>query len=1088
MRALYGRRGHLLTVLGAAIAATSAPAIAQDNETVDEITVTGSRIMRSNEVMPNPVYGLDADEIQATGQLDLIDVVNKLPQLFSSQNAVRSSFFGADASGVNAAPGVDVLDLRSLGLSRTLTLVDGRRHVSGVAGTAAVDVASIPTALVERVDVLTGGASSVYGADAVTGVVNFIMKKDFEGTEVDVQAGIPGESGGEDFALSLTHGQNFMNDRLNVAVNLTYRRRDKQQYVDRDWSTDSGIAAGQGNNWRLVFQNADNIPAGAGLGDPITTTDGNGNCVAAVPGTDQALVDRACNALPQSIERNLRFGLTSPNGLLAINLADDITAATPERAGDFPFFHTDADLPDLAAGTPVMDFNGNGVDDCTESWVGGFSVGGCVIVDETGTVRPFNPGLVDGNINFDAVGSDGSPQNGAVNETLGPEREQWIFNALINFEMTNSTRFFADLKYVNTENSLFGGTASFEDTINISRENPFVPQPLQDLMNNILALNPQFTDTAQFFMSRDPEDIHQDAIYDRETFRIVAGFGGDWYDDWTWEASLNYGETDEKQRVQTLLPDRYFASLDVVTGSDGNPVCRSEVDPNWTLDDFNTGSIFGPPGVNTFVPGDGTCVPGNPFGLGNFSLAAQDFIAPFRTQDEKITQFVANVTMTGNTGKWFSLPGGPIFFAGGLEYRDEESESVPDEFEQAGFYFNSQTSPVIGTYSVTEFFAEVSAPILEGVTLAEELTLDAAYRFSDYDLAVGQTNTYNVGFSWSPIEDIRFRGTFARAVRAPNIFELFSPQTGATFNLDIDPCDQSAIDSLLLSDPETGAQRQANCAADPNVGPGFTNPLTSNFPGVTGGNPELSEETSDTNTIGIVLTPRFAPGLLITADYWDIEIESAIQEVSGTDVLRGCYDVPPADFDLGAGFCTDFRRESDPNDGFFGGLRFLRTGQTNFAKLQTSGVDLEIVYGFGLFAGDLVIRANATYLEDYLAFRDALNPDVSDQEKGEIELPEWAGNLSLTWSNDNWRVAYSGLYTGNQLHRTVEVNEAASFDNANTGSLWGHTISGSYSFNDQLTIRAGIDNFTDEEPFATQPSYPVGPRGRFFFAGLNYRL
>lgn len=1061
--------------------------MAQDDG-IDEITVTGSRILRSNEVMPNPVYGLDSEEIAASGEQDVINIVNKLPQLFSSQDSTQSSFFGADASGVNASPGVDVLNLRGLGLSRTLTLVDGRRHVSGVAGTSAVDVSSIPSALIERVDVLTGGASSVYGADAVTGVVNFVMKKDFEGTEFDIDAGVPGESGGEDFRLSLTHGQNFMNDRLNVAVNLTYRKQAELKYYDRDWSRDSGIAGGQGNNWRLVFQNSDPIPAGAGLGDPIATTDGAGNCVANFPGTDPGVLQRACSAAPQSIERNLRFGLTSPNGLFAIALAEDITAADPERATDFPLFHTSADLALLAPGTPVMDFDGNGVDDCTDSWVGGFYVGGCAVVDADGSVRPFNPGIVDGAINFDAIGSDGSPQFGAVNETLTPEREQWVFNTLINFQMTDSTRFFADIKYVNTENILRGGTISFEDTINISPQNPFVPQPMQALLNQILALNPQFTDTAQFFMSRDPEDIHNDGYYDRQTIRVVTGFAGDFFDDWTWEASLNYGQTDEDIKQHALLPDRYFASMDVVTGPDGNPVCRSEVDPNWTLDTYNTGSIFGVPGINTFVPGDGSCVPGNPFGPGNWSLAAQDWVAPFSPTDSKITQFVANLTMAGNSGRWFSLPGGPLAFAAGFEYRDEESETTPDAFEQAGYYFNSQTSPVLGEYSVSEFYAELSAPLLADLPFAQELTIDAAYRYSDYDLSVGETNTYNAGFSWSPIEDIRFRGTFARAVRAPNIFELFSPQTGATFNLDIDPCDAAAIDSLLLADPELGAQRQANCAADPLVGAGFSNPLTSNFPGVTGGNPDLIEETSDTNTLGLVFTPRFAGGLVVTADYWEIEIEDAIQQISGTDILRGCYDVPPDQFDLNAGFCTDFRREADTSSGFFGGLRFLRTGQTNFAKLQTSGYDFEVIYGFDLFAGSVTLRANATYLDDYSAFRDALNPDVSDQEKGEMRLPEWSGNVLASWANDKWRFNYQATYTGNQLHRTVEENEATSFDNAFAGTLWSHTVSGSYRFSDNLTLRGGVNNLTDEQPYATQPSYPVGPRGRYFFVGVNYRL
>ncbi|MEM8682896.1 MAG: TonB-dependent receptor [Pseudomonadota bacterium] len=1086
MRCIDNRRGRFTAILlGAALAATSLPAGAQDSETVDEITVTGSRIMRSNEVMPNPVYGLDAQEIQDTGELNIIEVVNKLPQLFSSQNGVQSSFFDTDVNtGLDNAPGLAVLDLRGLGATRTLTLVDGQRHVSGLPGSSAVDVTTIPTALVERVDVLTGGASSIYGADAVTGVVNFVMKRDFEGTEFDAQLGVPGESGGEDFRLSLTHGQNFMDDRLNVAVNLTYTQRQETLYADRDWARNSGIAGAQGNNWRLVFQNADALPPGASLGSAIATTDANGNCTANFAGTDPAILDRACNARPQAIERNLRFGLTSPRGLLSIALADDITAGTPEAAGSFPFFHTEADLGDLAPGTPIMDFNNNGIDDCAESYIGALAVGGCVVVGDDGNLRPFNPGIIDGNINFDAIGSDGSPQAGADTQFLDPEYEQILFNTLINFQMTDSTRLFADLKYVSSEFNDDGGTISFEDTINISQDNPFVPQQLRDLMNEILALNPQFTDTAQYFLSRDPEDIANKGIYERETIRAVVGLAGDFYDDWTWEASLNYGRTEEEARDNALLPDRYFASLDVVTGPDGSPVCRSEVDPNWTLDTFNSGSINGAPGINTFTPGDGSCVPGNPFGFGLFTPEAQAFIAPFRRQDSEITQFVVNATMTGNTGKWFSLPGGPIAFAVGLEHRDEESESIPDAFEQAGFYFNSQTSAIAGDYSVDEAFIEISAPLLADLPLVQELTVDAAYRFSDYDLAVGQTNTYSAGFNWQPVDDIRLRGTFSRAVRAPNIFELFSPQSGTTFNLDIDPCDASAIASLELADPATGAQRRANCAADPLVGAGFTNPLTSNFPGVSGGNPDLLEETSDTQTYGFVLTPRFVDGLVVTVDYWEIEIEDAIQQVSGADVLRGCYDGPALD----PTFCSQFRRESDTSSGFFGGLRFLQTGQINFAGLQTSGYDIEAIYGFDLFKGSVVLRANATYLDEYLAFRSALQPDLADDERGEMLLPEWAGNLSASWSNDSWRVAYTAQYTGNQAHRTVEINEAASFDNAFSGVKWQHNLSANFAVSDRLLVRGGIDNVTDEEPFITQPSFPVGFRGRYFFLGMNYTL
>ena len=1069
-------------------------AFAQQAEELEEVIVTGSRISRANQVQPNPVYSLSSADIKAGGQLNMIDLMDDLPQLFSSQNSAQSNYFAtSDDTGLNNSPGLALLDLRSLGPNRTLVLVDGRRHVSGQAGTAGVDIGTIPTALVERVEVLTGGASSIYGADAVSGVVNFIMKDDFEGTEIDLQGGVPGDSGGGEWQLSLTHGQNFVDDRLNITVNASYRKRDSVVMSDRSWANDSGIANPQQNNWRLVFQNMDNIPAGAFLGAGITTTDAGGNCVAAFPGTDQSLVSRACNARPQSIERNMRFGLTSPQGLIGISLAardfDDLPAfpAVLEPSTSFPFFHTAADLSALAPGTPVMDFDNNGIDDCVESFVGQFDfwIGGCSVIDNiTGELRPFDPGLVDGDINFDAVGSDGSPQSGANHQTLDPEFEQFVFNALINFDVNDSTRLFADLKYVTSDTNVTDGTISFEDTINISQQNAYVPAALSTLMNDILALNPQFANTAQYFMSRDPEDIHNNGSYERETIRIVAGIEGDFWDSWTWEAAVNYGKTEEDTSQNDLLPDRYYASIDSVLDGSGNPVCRSEVDPNWTLDDFNTGSIFGAPGVNTFTPGDGSCAPGNPWGTGNWSLAAQDSIAPFRTQDDEITQTVLSLIFTGDTERWFSLPGGSIGLAGGIEYREEESDSIPDAFEQAGYYFNSQTSPVSGDFSVTEFFVEFSAPLLQGVTFAEELTIDGSYRLSDYDLKVGQTNSYSGGINWAPIEDIRFRGTYSRAVRAPNIFELFSPQTSRTFNLDIDPCDQSAIDALATSDPAAAARRTTNCAADPLVGPNFDNPLTSNFPGRTGGDPDLDEETSDTLTIGAVITPRFIERLTFTIDYWDIDIEKAIQQVAGEDILRGCYQGPTLD----PTFCSQFTRISDTSSGLFGGLNFMQTGQINFAALQTSGYDMEVLYDFDLFDGNITLRANATYLDELLEFRSAFDPTTADEEKGEMQRPEWAGNFSATWANDRLTLGYQARYMGDQLHRLVEENAAASFDNANSGSLWIHNVSGNFVISDRFTVYGGIQNLTDEEPFQTQPSFPTGLRGIYFFAGLTATL
>jgi len=1077
-------RAFPLALALCALVLPATPAFAQEDAMIEELVVTGSRIQRANLTQPNPVTSLSSEDIKLSGELSVVDVLDALPQLFSSTNSAQADFFTQD--GVDATPGVAVLDLRGLGSSRTLTLVDGRRHVAGQAGTQAVDVQSIPAALVERVEVLTGGASSVYGADAVTGVVNFIMKDDFEGTEIDLTGGFAEEGGGDEYQISFTHGRNLFDDRLNITFNATARSRQDIAFGDRDFARNGQQPANQqGRNWRRFFQPNDPLPPGASVGDPIASGSG-ASCLPINGNTPPSLVARACNASPSSVEQGLTFGLTSPRGLLGINLADDITAATPERAGAFPLFHTEADLADLAPGTPVMDFNNNGVDDCSESFVGAIAVGGCVVVGDDGSVRPFNPGLVDGNINFDAVGGDGIFQAGQNNETLDPQYEQLVLNTLINYQLTDTVNLFADVKWVKSETKTYGGAVSFHDTINISPDNPFVPQEMQDLLAEILALNPQFTDSAQFFMTRDPIDIDNESNTERETFRIVTGLEIDFWDTWTAEFAFNYGRTEEDFRDRALLPDRYFAALDVVVGPDGQPVCRSEVEAGWTVDNFNNDSIFGDTGVNTFTPGDGSCQPANPFGIGNISAAAQNFVAPFRAQRDEIEQTVYSAIFSGDTSRFFSLPAGPIGLAFGAEYREEESNARPDLFEQAGFYFNAQTSPVQGDYDVTEFFVETSVPVLAEVPFFKELTVDGSFRISDYSLDVGQTESWAYGGSWAPVDDIRFRGTFSRAVRAPNIFELFSPQTQAIFNLDIDPCDQAEIDALAASDPTTAALRSANCAADPLVGPNFDNPLTSNFQGRTGGNPALIEETSDAITYGVIIQPRFLDGLTITADYWEFEIEDAIAEVEEEDVLRGCYD-STTPFP-GAGFCNDFTRISDPTSLFFGGLNFLQTGFTNFAALETSGWDFEVRYDMDLGNGVLQLGANGTYLDDLTEFRDALDPTNGDQEANEWRRPNWAANFSARYALPRTTVSYQGRFIDSQFQRLVEENEQGSFDNATTGIAWVHDISATFAVNETFQVYGGVQNLTDVRPFDSGLAFPVSPRGRYLFLGLTANM
>ena len=235
--------------------------VAQEEE-LEEITVTGSRISRDpNLGAPVAVQSVSAEDIELSGRLDVVEVVREIPALLTSESADSSasltgSAFDTDDSSVFSSAGESVLQLRGMGLERTLVLVDGRRHVAGSPGSSSVDVNTIPTSLIERVEVITGGASAIYGADAVTGVVNFIMKDDFDGLEFTAQGGVSSEGDGEDYRLSGVYGLNFDNDRGNFTVAVDYRTREPVKLRDRDWAADNRIGLRRSHP-DLRFQDGD---------------------------------------------------------------------------------------------------------------------------------------------------------------------------------------------------------------------------------------------------------------------------------------------------------------------------------------------------------------------------------------------------------------------------------------------------------------------------------------------------------------------------------------------------------------------------------------------------------------------------------------------------------------------------------------------------------------------------------------------------------------------------------------------------------------------------------------------------------------
>lgn len=1019
---------------GASLAVlVAAPGYAQESgeaeaDSQDRIVITGSRIARDpNLTAPVPVQSLNAQDIRNSGELNIADIVNDIPALISSLTAD------------NSVTGANSLNLRGLGGERTLTLVNGRRHVAGFRGTQAVDTGTIPRALVETVEVSTGGASAVYGADAVTGVVNFILKDDFEGFELNTRAGISGEGDAENYAVDAVFGSNFHNGRGNVVMALTWEQDSELAMGDRSWSRDNGIATVQTNPDFLTDPSA---PRRAIVNDP-------------------------------------RFWLTSQEGSIA-----------PGFGG---------------RGTTYVDINNNGIADCQESEGGrvGF-LAGCWLTNPDGSVRVNQDGIVLNGLW--GIGGDGGRLN-FNRDSLLPQTDRQVVNLNSNYDVTDNFRVFFEAKYVNAVSEFFEEQDSFYDTLFIQPDNPFIPSQL----------DPVVAVTGGLLLTQDPLDWSDNnpSIYTRETLRFVGGFEWEPFEGHTIEFSVNDGSFRLESDTTGLYLDRVFAAIDAVRDpATGNIVCRSDLDPNafYEIDYFTAGNGYADGGFASdryysFTPGDGQCQPLNPFGTYSASEAAQNFVTSDLDDSLQLDQTVIALSATGAFDVLDFLFDGPIGYAAGAEYREESSKNKLDPLTlgilPGGTPFtpgalvstvdpflnsftsidNTQQFNTRGSYDVRDVFAEIQVPIFSGRTFAEDLTLDAAIRLADYS-TLGEATTWKVGGTWAPTRDIAFRGTYSEAVRAPNISELFDPRLPIFVNVTEDPCDPGNVGG-----GPNPAQREANCIADLRAAGvpdadifdaggayAWRNPLSGRFSGVSGGNPNLDVETAETLTLGFVFTPTFFDGFSLTVDYWDITIDNAIGAVGAADILDGCLDAStyPA-----VPFCANFTRRAD------GGLNFLETGQTNFAALEARGVDFAASYAFDIGANGFGINLVGSHQEKLDRFFNPLDLTQANPDIEEVQLPEWSGNLTLSWDRGPWQAALQTTYQSRQFATNIldfdDLGPAGFFD-----EVYIFDANVNYEFSDSLSFYGGVNNIADEEPFATETAWPVGPRGRFFFFGATY--
>ena len=1067
--------------LALAVALLAVPAFAQDTTSADDaaaadtaedlgtaIVVTGSRIRRPNLDSTIPITSIGGDSIIQQGDTNVGDALNELPQLrstFSQQNP---------GLGIGIA-GLNLLDLRGLGTQRTLVLVNGRRHVAGDILNNAVspDVNTIPNDLIERVDIVTGGNSAVYGSDAIAGVVNFVLRRDFDGFQLRGNVGIPqfGGAGANEY-VSAMFGKNFADGRGNITLHGEFSNQERIFGSDIPW-----LASNDG----LFVTDVD--PAGL------------------VNGSD-GIPDRTYIRDVRSASIN-RYGLVPINQNANPLCGVGIAATT---AGQVPYSCSYLFTP------------------------------GSQLVQQTGTRFGTGP-------NGSFIGGNG--QTGREDELLSiiPNLQRYNFNVLARYEFSEAAEVFFEGKYARAKvrGSNFGpsfiqGTfTQFDYRERVRLDNPFLtPAQRSTIANAILTsgCNTSLTvacsgarqtrsdsggigiagalnaadiaainnGTYRFVVSRNLADLSiRDEQFTRDTYRAVIGLRGTFNSDWSYEISANYGRTEESTFATGYLDRQRFmlamdAGLNPVTGQ---IECRSKFDPA-------AKRAYNASGAARLEADVAACVPYNPFGSADNSAAARYAGASY-SNTGWAEQFVVSGFVSGDSSQLFELPGGPVSFAIGGEYRREDAFYDQDANAAAG----NTTAVAFGNFDppafeVKEAYTELRIPILANTPFFEELTVSGAGRVADYKGGVGTVYAYNGGVDWAPFDGIKLRANYGRSIRAPNATETFGeliPNFAPGFQ---DPCRPSNIGAGT-------SFRGANCATALGANLGNLAALgVQSLPVLSGVNPDLKAETSDSLTVGAVFQPAFIPGLNVSVDYYSITVDGVIASLSAQQIADSCYDQPTLDNP----FCGLFKRWTGPGTGPFGEAAGYIEGNTlvqapfNYAKRVRRGIDTNVSYRTRIgenvtFLADLVYTHNLK-ISNYV---NPVLPDFENQLLGELGDPKDEFRLDVDLGYKAFTLGYRMRYIGPMWVNAFEdfnslqgrpAQDADYADVRKYPKTFYHDLRFEWNVStdgrddENLRVYAGVDNVLDTKPPLGSTATGAGSaiydvRGRSFYIGFRTR-
>ena len=979
VRAIAGASASVLALFLAsgAYAQSAAPAApdaaASTPSAVGEVVVTGSRIVRKDFTSNSPIVTVNAQQFQNTANVAIEDTLNKLPQFVPDQNMTGEANSGDVQPTGTHTVGISTISLRGFGPNRNLVLADGQR-LQPSNGELVVDINTIPAALIDHVEIITGGASAVYGADAVAGVVNFILKKNYQGMDVDASYGVTQAGDGQQYDFSALMGTNFADDKGNITFALEHFTRSPSYQANRSFYT-------------------------KGWSDPSVANN-------EFFGVGSAYLPNAADGFPSQSVVNSIFS-KAPAGA--------VPNGSPPL-GAVPFYFNN----NGTVYTGQSGFGSSGASAGTYAYTGpinGTSVAYANVLDAyQGYTEQQSLKTNQTNYYLTAPISRWS-MYGSAHYDITPDLTAYIkgsfdstHTSTILFPTPFITGWGVDIPYNPvTDSPVIPGTTTTNPTY-IGPGAAGAQHPVSTQLAELLNSRPNPNAPWQMEMIPDPSGWMppRSTVDDNTVWQLTAGLQGKLpVSDFTWELYGSHGQASDYTVGEGYASlARYQALMQAPDYGAGASITGNQAAPNYG-----------------FGAATGTCTSGFYSAIFSGGSPSKDCINSITAQLQSRTLMEQNVVEFDTQGGLFNLPAGQVRLSLGADYRDDSDQYTPDILQSTASFLDQvagvyPTAYMNATTSAREGYGELVVPVLRDLPFVKRFELDLGARYSTYtatdhinDVSITPKGgwTYKIEGDWTINDWARLRGGYNLAVRSPNVGELFLGRqevyaAGAATAYG-DPCSLNATapwgaNAALNAN---AASTQLICRAQMGATGATTYYGSVQAPGAPSpfgfveqeGNSNLRPEKAHTWTLGLVLnSPWHGPltsRLHASLDWYSIKLDDAIEFNSVDNITAACYDQTATDAASAATIAASPQCQLLSRNPGTGAQDITTIQYSNLATVKTQGLDLDIDWGARL--DDIVAgtpgSVQLSILANYLL-------DFQTQSQPGAAWQDWAGTFGPT--------------------------------------------------------------------------------------------